>query len=659
MKRLLIILLMGVIGNLPMTAQEIVEQDSYGLEQYIEKCSDLPIVRKINGGTIFKITYEGNWTNEMKGAFEYACKIWEESLPNCLPINIIAKIENIRGNNSPLSKVGVTTYYDQKFENEHYAIPSTRVKGTVMREYTCGTIYQFTNCIDDTTFFERPDIIVTYNKNKINDFSFSLYSTPTDKFDFVTIVLRDIAKGLGFSTNLTANVIAQKMNYTSKKNTPFDDIVMGGIGQEPTLAYKKATSGSVKINIKGLGECWLYAPQKWQSGVSLNTFLPDSTKKITELLTYDFGRGTVIRNIQDNKYPKIFEQTFFWDDKSLTTGFNDIRTPGTGSTQNKIPFKEATDITINITSDNSLKSTDIIVNQNDVTPLSSDNVAVEISQYCTPYRFRLGRDTGEAGWKIAILKKDGKWDVVYENSNYYASTIKLDVKDFKFHESVNNYARTCDGYLRCRIVKSIETFDYLYKRPKYPTTVLYYVLDYLPQQIEMQYEGKIDNENVKTYANEYTDDIKIGIKNLEGTERILVEQLEEGNDLPMTFEVDDFKKGYFIATVDKELYNTFRVIAINKNGSTTSETIEIPPTDPSYEESNVVIHKNEIKIKNPKQQMMPCELYSVSVNSIRCIKKETPIDGKIDISKLTRGKYIFVILDCRHNKRQAISFIKK
>lgn len=63
---------------------------SYGMDEYIEKSTDLPIVRKVNGGTVFRITYIGNWTNDMKGAFEYACKIWEEQLPQTLPINITA-----------------------------------------------------------------------------------------------------------------------------------------------------------------------------------------------------------------------------------------------------------------------------------------------------------------------------------------------------------------------------------------------------------------------------------------------------------------------------------------------------------------------------------------------------------------------------------------
>lgn len=81
------------IAALSINSQTIIESDSYGIDQYIEKCTDIPVLRPINGGTIFKITYEPetDWNNAMKWAFEYACKICEEQLPNTLPLNIHEK----------------------------------------------------------------------------------------------------------------------------------------------------------------------------------------------------------------------------------------------------------------------------------------------------------------------------------------------------------------------------------------------------------------------------------------------------------------------------------------------------------------------------------------------------------------------------------------
>lgn len=76
---------------------------SYVLDEYRGNCLDVPTKRKIGGGTKFIVTYEGDWTNDMKGAFEYACKIWEEQIPTAFPIRITAKIGYIFSIGNPMS----------------------------------------------------------------------------------------------------------------------------------------------------------------------------------------------------------------------------------------------------------------------------------------------------------------------------------------------------------------------------------------------------------------------------------------------------------------------------------------------------------------------------------------------------------------------------
>ena len=53
MKKVTLFLLLLVVA-LSMNSQTLLESDSYGLDQY----SDIPVLRQINGGTVFKITYE-------------------------------------------------------------------------------------------------------------------------------------------------------------------------------------------------------------------------------------------------------------------------------------------------------------------------------------------------------------------------------------------------------------------------------------------------------------------------------------------------------------------------------------------------------------------------------------------------------------------------
>lgn len=68
------------------------DYDTYYSDHYAGLLEELNVVRNINGGTVFKIDYEGIWNNQMKGAFEYACKIWEEQLPQSMPIKLRQKL---------------------------------------------------------------------------------------------------------------------------------------------------------------------------------------------------------------------------------------------------------------------------------------------------------------------------------------------------------------------------------------------------------------------------------------------------------------------------------------------------------------------------------------------------------------------------------------
>lgn len=55
---------------------------------YVGFHESLKSVRDINGGTIIKALYSEDIPYEMRSAFNYACKLWEEAMPNSLPISI-------------------------------------------------------------------------------------------------------------------------------------------------------------------------------------------------------------------------------------------------------------------------------------------------------------------------------------------------------------------------------------------------------------------------------------------------------------------------------------------------------------------------------------------------------------------------------------------
>lgn len=103
MKQLFMMVAMLMISALSIKGQEQVEDFSYFSENVVDKKIGLPIVRPIYGGTKIIPTFVGNWTKEMEGAFEYACRIWEEAMPTTFPV----KIDVILDDNS---SVGETVF---------------------------------------------------------------------------------------------------------------------------------------------------------------------------------------------------------------------------------------------------------------------------------------------------------------------------------------------------------------------------------------------------------------------------------------------------------------------------------------------------------------------------------------------------------------------
>lgn len=118
-------------------AQEQLEDLSYASESIIKKNIGLPIIRPIYGGTKILTEFEGNWPYEIKGAFEYACKIWEEAMPTTFPIKIrvILDDKSTQYANKPVySKILIKTTETPTYRTDSYytdLAPWTQVKAKV------------------------------------------------------------------------------------------------------------------------------------------------------------------------------------------------------------------------------------------------------------------------------------------------------------------------------------------------------------------------------------------------------------------------------------------------------------------------------------------------------------------------------------------------
>lgn len=240
----------------------------------------------------------------------------------------------------------------------------------------------------------------------LDNFSYSLYSTPVNKYDFVTLVLRDIAKGLGYMSAFTADNNIGAFHDTDRPLTYYESIIYNAIGTSDVYtAYTNSTQGTLPFVVPNYGTLNLYAPNIWQNGVSLNCFIPDSTKKITELLTYNFGKGTVIRDIVDD-YNTLFQSLHGWQTYNLTTGFNEKSIRSYGTTDNLIPYNGTITLAQNSTLKKSAFNDNILYGtlNGDENSVIYNNGTFDLHSYLFfPYDYKYPDNDGDGCWLVSLF----------------------------------------------------------------------------------------------------------------------------------------------------------------------------------------------------------------------------------------------------------------
>lgn len=132
-------------------------------------------------------------------------------MPTSLPITVYVKSEAIESQPSPISKVEFT---NQRFRSDLYkSIPMSTVKGVIYGElaYHNESISFLDSVPSLGALNQYPDITITYNSNRSKEISYSLDASPGDCYDFVSLALRDLFIGFGFSTRFRA--VPQSMTF--------------------------------------------------------------------------------------------------------------------------------------------------------------------------------------------------------------------------------------------------------------------------------------------------------------------------------------------------------------------------------------------------------------------------------------------------------------
>ena len=618
----------------------------------------------LRGGTKINVTYSGNCPSYLKEAFKNACEIWEETLPTTLPWKIHVSVDSLGMiNGQSISKVSI---YRGKFLDEDIYCCPAQVKYGLFAEY--ARFRTNSTYIDSlsTDFFNDYDATIVYNPNYINNLdimSFSLNDTPTSKYDFITIALRDLAKVLGFFWTIPGNNNAHRLNISTTQNpvtyTPFEKIIDHALNSNGNVytAYTNATQGYLDSPC-GQETYRLYAPNPWKTKESLNYFIPDSTKKLTRLLTYDFGKGTVVRDIYDD-YSFVFKTLLSWEyNEGIAVGNTG------GGDYETWPSSHNNTININGTvralfgnNTNEVYQPSLTMSRTQMTERTNNSSI--IWNHIAPYYpgISMSGNTSDALWTVALQTKDGSWDVVYqEDAICPVEDFYVDVTSFVRHYSDDEYYRNCDGYMKCRLSRykytGNSTFD---------GNTVYFFLKCIPQKVKMS-PAKVD---LSGYEDEYYREIIIPINDFEGVNSLLVEQKEEGEDVPFSFPVSDFGNAYYTAIVDKELDTEFTVIAYNANGTSRSATYTFEALEPWYNNLSVEIRNGRLFLKTKSgRHMNLIRSYSITpVNSfinqpIVKVQKNANMDSNgIDVHNLKKGMYVLKLEDVK-GRIHDVKFIK-
>ncbi|MCM1489371.1 MAG: hypothetical protein NC095_00885 [Muribaculum sp.] len=631
--------------------------ESYGLlsDDYINSVSDIQLIRQINGGTVILTSFDDSCPEEMKGPFNYACKIVEEYIPPCLPLTIKVSCGRVNGSSKePMSKV-LSRSKENFGDNLYYKnSPMSMIKGVILSELSHGSSVTYLDYIPDVEFLNTyPDIEITYNEQKLGELSFSIESDPGDKYDFVSLAIRDIFIGLGLSSSFRYNPSSNELLNPAQEMTPFENLIDKSLGKsDSSTRLIKATSGSVILSYDISKSLKLYAPHEWEKGVSLNSFIPQEDCDISNILSYNFGKGTVYRSLNDDYKDFVFRELLGWK-ANYVVGNDQATCSNYGSTAIKMPYNGSMEfnwgtqanVVSNTESINKLESQSVRDYQD------NDSLCSYINQFHPSFPY-IGNIKQE-GICVSILKKDGCWDCVA--SRGYEECPTFSMSDLDLHYGEEEYARTADGYLRAKITFAKRNNGYLEIDNRY------FVIDYLPQKIKLKYRYSVgstyESDVCSVNADGTETPVRVYFSDLEGINRVVLERLKLGLSVPSKIEISDFKKGYYDTTIDQT--TTFTAVGYNDNGYSRGIPITINPSLQLQDSGKVLITSDAIFFASGVGVKYSYSIYSASPKNSQLILSGTTTTGRIDISTLSPGVYILNLKNMVTNVMSDSKFIKK
>lgn len=240
----------------------------------------------------FEVTWKGTWTDKEKKAAKKALEFWENILIASNPITV----ELVWKDLGEKSLGNTVTKFTEELTKEEY----------VGYKYPRALAKQ----LGPISNPKSPDMIITMNSKQ--QWSYSVNSVPVkDKFDFITVLLHEVAHGLGIDGKYFA-IGSETIPLETLDDKPaiFDKFIFEGDTQiisivdnneiQSALTSDNLVFNGVNAKIANLEECpSLYAPRQWKKGSSiyhLGESFHDSRDRVNSLMCYAQSYSEVVHD---------------------------------------------------------------------------------------------------------------------------------------------------------------------------------------------------------------------------------------------------------------------------------------------------------------------------------------------------------------------------
>lgn len=440
----------------------------------------------------------------------------------------------------------------------------------------------------------NPDITLSFNTNK-NLYYFGINgAVPNDKYDFITIVLRELLKGSGFGSSATSKSGVIQFFKSEGVASCFDSRLFTTpndyLYQLPNITVA-AQSGNVYFGSGVFGSTKMYAPSTFSKGLSL---IYVDTENAGCILKKDLKKGEAIHAIGDD-VKNMFRDLCICD---IATGLPH------SAPLNNAPY--------------TLSGSSYVFN-----PSQSYSVTSSAS----------------GSWSTRLLKEDGSY---YNHGTYSGSSINIPVNYFNSIPNNLNYSYESGGKIKGDILftgtqGNVSYPIFISSKPTKPYFTIKEIIDVDEWVCDVVFEFASPNANSfrithDCYDYGYSYDYNI-VNN--GSYIFTIHNVEKYlTNYFRLFAINSYGESFFTEQI---LYpvNLSSIETYTLNLTKSTDKIYLTLKTSSGNSKNIIADEIEtlhiVKIDNLSKMNIP--------------KNSVGLDGSIDISRLSKGVYAIQVVD--------------